>query len=202
MSLFEKFNIPSAFIAESMQNISRSFAAKVDVDGTTYVWFHFLCKIVSVEGNRIVGSQRRMRGSNGAEQSLVNTQDQSQEDLDWLKPGFVLKIRKRQAQPHPLARSRTSSSDATMSAGHGAPLVELFCFGAPSTMGSRFQRLKKVAICDDLVQDPYVLLEVVFEEMYKVLDSTGWAVSHIFGKIERVSVRGETFSHQSLLTGW
>lgn len=64
--------------------------------------------------------------------------------------------------------------------------VELFCFGAPASLGDRFCKLKEVAICDDLVQDPYVLLEVVLEEMYKILDQTGWTVSRIFGDMETV----------------
>ncbi|KAH6642423.1 hypothetical protein C7974DRAFT_302739 [Boeremia exigua] len=174
--LFEKFQIPSAFIAESMQNISRSFAAQTDIDGTVYVWFHFLCKTVTVEGASIVGKQRP--GND-------NYEIQSQEDFGWVKPGFVLKIRRPRGLPRPPARSRTSSSDATMSGASTDASIELFCFGATASMGDRFRKLKNVAICDDLVQDPYVLLEVVFEEMYKVLDMTGWAISHVFGNIEK-----------------
>lgn len=65
--------------------------------------------------------------------------------------------------------------------------VELFCFGAPATFCERFRKLKDVAICDDLMQDPYVLLEVVLEEMYKILDQTGWKISNIFGNLETVN---------------
>lgn len=74
-----------------------------------------------------------------------------------------------------------------MTATSTTPLVELFCFGAPQSLGERFRKLKDVAICDDLCQDPYVLLEIVLEEMYKLLDQTGWAISHVFGEIETVS---------------
>ena len=63
----------------------------------------------------------------------------------------------------------------------------MFCFSAPQSLGDRFRKLKDLARCDDLVQDPYVQLEVVLEEMYKVLDQTVWAVSHVFGEIETVS---------------
>ncbi|KAJ4378680.1 hypothetical protein N0V86_005551 [Didymella sp. IMI 355093] len=64
------------------------------------------------------------------------------------------------------------------------PVIELFCFGAPQSLGDRFRKLANVAICDDLTQDPYVLLEIVLEEMYKILDGTGWDVSRVFGNIE------------------
>ncbi|KAF2826166.1 hypothetical protein CC86DRAFT_370248 [Ophiobolus disseminans] len=60
----------------------------------------------------------------------------------------------------------------------------MFCFGAPATLRDRFRKLKDTASCDELMQDPYVFLEVVFDELYKVLDRTGWAISDIFGKIE------------------
>lgn len=181
MALFEKLHVPSAFIAESMQDISRSFAERVDVDGTTYVWFHFLCKTFSIKRDQLVGQRYPQDGSDGSK-----ALDQTQEDYDWLKPGCVLKMRSQQAPPRPPARARTSSSGATICAARTEPLVELLCFGAPSTVGDRFRKLKDIAICDDLVQDPYVLLEVVFEGMYKVLDSTGWAISNVFGQIEKV----------------
>lgn len=181
MALFEKSRVPSAFIAEGMQDISRSFAERVDVDGTTYVWFHFLCKTFSVKRDQLGGQQYSQDSSDDPE-----ALDQTQEDYDWLKPGCILKIRSQQAPPRPPARARTSSSGTTVLAAHTEPLVELMCFGAPSTVGDRFRKLKDIAICDDLVQDPYVLLEVVFEGMYKVLDSTGWAISNVFGQIERV----------------
>ena len=185
--LFEKFEIPSAFIAESLQNTSQSFAAQMDIDGTTYVWFHFLCKTVSIEGNRIVHQREAAQDSNDPEQACINAQEQSQANFDWLKPGFVLKVRQPQGLPRVPSRTKTFSSNETMVAASAESSIELFCFGAPSSIGDRFRKLKDVAICDDLVQDPYVLLEVVLEEMYQVLDQTGWAISRVFGDIEIVS---------------
>jgi hypothetical protein len=77
------------------------------------------------------------------------------------------------------------------------PRVELFCFGAPVALRDRFQKMVGVAICDDLLQDPYALLEIVLEEMYKVLDLSGWTVSTIFGDMERVSGFDFLFSNLS-----
>jgi hypothetical protein len=177
--LFEKFDIPSAFIAESMQNLSQSFAVQQDVDGTTYVWFHFLCKEVAVSNGQIVHLPE-----NENDPRRQRAQQQSQANFTWLKTGFVLKI-KGQRSPVP-TRTRTSSSDATLTVASTRPRIELFCFGAPHSLRDRFQKMKDVAICDDLLQDPYALLEIVLEEMYKVLDHTGWAVSDVFGQMEMV----------------
>jgi hypothetical protein len=62
----------------------------------------------------------------------------------------------------------------------------LYCFGAPDTLHGRFQALATKATHDDLQQDPYLLLNIVFEEMFKVMDHTGWAIADTFGPIERV----------------
>jgi hypothetical protein len=186
IQLFEKFDIPSAFIAESLQGISQSFAAQKDIDGTTYVWFHFLCKTVSVIGERIVHQQNPQAGNSYDSEAPSDARNQSHADFTWLKPGFVLKVRKQQGPPLLRSRTRTSSSDATMAGTSADSKVELFCFGAPASLGDRFRKLKQVAICDDLMQDPYVLLEVVMEEMYKVLDQTAWTVSRVFGNMETV----------------
>ena len=185
--MIEKFEIPSAFIAESLQNISQSFAAQKDIDGTTYVWFHFLCKTVSLKAGKIAHQQNFAEEDNDVGRARAEAQLQSQADFTWLKPGFVLRVRKRQSLQTMHSRARTSSSDATMTLASAEPKVELFCFGAPASLGDRFRKLKDVAICDDLLQDPYVLLEVVLEEMYKILDSAGWTISTVFGNMETVS---------------
>ena len=199
--LFKKFGIPSAFVAESMQNISQSFAAQKDIDGTTYVWFHFLCKTVSITvKEQIVHQQIFVEDKSPAGMARTQAQKQSQADFTWLKPGFVLKLRKQQSLPLPPSRTRTSSSDATMTAASAESEVELFCFGAPERLVTRFRKLKGVAICNDLVQDPYVLLEIVLEEMYKELDQTGWSISRVFGRMEivRSLSRNETASEGSI----
>ncbi|KAF1844803.1 uncharacterized protein K460DRAFT_285040 [Cucurbitaria berberidis CBS 394.84] len=184
VELFKKCNIPSAFVEEGLQGVSQSFAAHRDVDGTVFVWFHFLCKDIAVSNNRIVHLKTREDMENNDDKSRLEAQEQSQANFTWLKPGFVLKMRdQRGSSPMP-NRTMTSSSDSTLAAPSTKALVELLCFGAPITLRDRFQELKTVATCDDLLQDPYVLLEIVFGEMYKVIDRTGWAVSDIFGAIE------------------
>lgn len=182
MELFESCEIPSAFVSEGLQGISRSFGTHFDADGTACVWFHLLCKEVKVEGNRIVHRRANEKNTGFQDEKLIAAQQQSQANFSWLKPGFVLKIRKP-GMTKPL-RTSSSASNNTLAAPASQSQVELFCFGAPSTLVNRFRRLTNVASSDDLIQDPYLLLDIVFEEIYKVLDRAGWAVANIFGPIE------------------
>lgn len=155
-------------------------------DGTECVWFHLLCKDVAVEGNRIVNATANEENTDSQDDIRIAAQQQSQANFSWLKPGFVLKMRKP-GTSQPL-RTNSSSSDSTLATPSTYAQVELFCFGAPSTVRDRFRKLMTVASSDDLIQDPYLLLEIVFEEMYKVLDRAGWVVGNIFGTIETVMI--------------
>lgn len=184
--LFEKCRIPSAFVDESVQGVSQSFAAQKDVDGTIYVWFHFLCKDLAISNNKIVHVQNPEETNDSKKKKRLEAQGQSQANFTWLKPGFVLKIRdQRGSSPKP-NRTTTSSSDSTITVASAQAKVELFCFGAPVPLGDRFRKLKNIAAYEDILQNPYVFLEIVLEEMYKIMDRTGWAVSDVFGAIETV----------------
>jgi Mg2+ and Co2+ transporter CorA len=176
--LFDTHKIPSAFIAESLQGVSQSFSVQRD-DKATCVFFHLLVKDVAISDGRIV----HIKGP----EHIASVDTQSQANFTWLKPGFVLKIRNEPRTPQPPNRSTSSSSESTLTSTATNPIVEMFCFGAPMTIRDRFQKLKDVATCEDLLLDPYILLEIVLSEMYKVMDQTGWAISDIFGRIEKAS---------------
>jgi hypothetical protein len=189
--LFEKCKIPSAFVEEGLQGVSQSFFAQKVADSTC-IFTHVLMKDVVISDGRIVNDW-------GREQVAERTQDahslsQSQANFSWLKAGFVLRIQDQKSSlPMPMSsRARTSSSQSTLISASMHPIVEMFCFGAPVTVRARLQKLKACATCEDILLDPYVLLEVVFGEMFKVMDQTGWAISDIFGKVEKVS--GPPFS--------
>ena len=183
--LFEGHRIPSAFIAEGLQGVSQSFSAQKDADAS-YVWFHFLCKDIAMSDGRIVHVQGPEDVNSCQREDRHHAQRQSQANFTWLKPGFVLRIRNQPSSPSLPSRTTTSSSISTLIPTSVQPEVELFCFGAPVTLRDRFRKLKDTASCDDLLQDPYVLLEVILDEMYKVLDRTCWTISDIFGTIETV----------------
>jgi hypothetical protein len=175
--LFDKFKIPSAFVAESLQGVSQSFSAQKDAEAT-YVFFHLLVKDVAILDGRIVEGLKQ----------VVNGQRQSQANFTWLKPGFVLRIRNEANLLHPPSGTTTLSNESMLTSTAAQPMVEMFCFGAPVTVRDRFQKLKDTATGKDLLLDPYVLLEIVLGEMYKVMDQKAWAIADIFGKIEKVSI--------------
>ena len=97
--------------------------------------------------------------------STIQSTDQDQASFSWIKAGFVLKIEHA----------------------HGKPTVTLFCFNAPQSMWDTLQNLKKKVSCEDVANDPYILLNIGLDEMFRVLDQNAWLVSKIFGEIETVN---------------
>lgn len=182
--LFDQCKIPSAFIAEGLQGVSQSFSAQKDADATT-IFSHVLMKDVAVSHGCIVDDEGLERADERTQ--YYRAQPQSQANFSWLKTGVVLQIRHQASSPPMPNRVRTTSSQSTLVSASVHPIVEMFCFGAPVTIQYRLQKLKDCATCEDILLDPYVLLEVVFGEMFRVMDQTGWAISDIFGKIEEAS---------------
>lgn len=186
VELFETHEIPSAFVAESLQHVSQSFSVQTDTDSTT-VFFHLLVKDISMSAGQIVESLARGDTREAVDQS--HHKSRSQANFNWLKPGFVLRVRNQRPSSPPLPiRATTSSSDITLTSPLGRPAVELFCFGAPANVGQRFQKIKDVLTRKEIELDPYILLEIVLAEMYESMDRTAWTVADIFGKIEEVSL--------------
>ena len=105
---------------------------------------------------------------------------QSQGNFTWVKAGFVLKL-------EDLSRASSSSGGGALASAPGAKQVTLLCFGAPGPLYDHLKRLRKATSCDTIGLNPYILLDVVFEELYKVLDNIGWSVSNVFSYDETVS---------------
>ncbi|KAF2471128.1 uncharacterized protein BDR25DRAFT_285558 [Lindgomyces ingoldianus] len=205
--LFEYFAIPSAFIAESLQQVSQSFCSRKDENGNQYTWFHFLAKDIAISDDdkprRIVHPSEnkdqpekktlalhpvhQQRAANQAVDARRRAQEQSQANFTWIKAGFLLKVGHRNGRSLPQSpqrRGTTTTNESSTTLAQEEKCVTLFCFGAPSSLGDRFRELASSASSEDLIQDPYALLEIVLEEMYKVMDRVGWLVSDIFGEIE------------------
>lgn len=62
--------------------------------------------------------------------------------------------------------------------------VTLICFGAPLALVNRFERLAKDFSCDDVMQDPYILFDLVLEELVALIDQVAWLLGDVFGEIE------------------
>ncbi|KAI4620770.1 uncharacterized protein J4E87_007098 [Alternaria ethzedia] len=184
VELFNSCGIPSAFVDESLRDVSQSFAAREDADGTTWIWFHLLCKTLAVIDNKIAPGPGFVEAEGKEAKSRQAARAQSQANFSWIKTGIVLKIRKQSDDPPPPVRTSSSDSDKTLAPTPTKAAVELICFGAPSTLRDRIRALTKTTSCEALLEDPHMLLDLVFEEMYKLLDWTAWAVSDTFGPLE------------------
>jgi hypothetical protein len=139
-------------------------------NGTEYVWFHVLLKNVTLSTDKH-GLKRIV--------DPVNT-TQSQGNFTWVKAGFVLILE----DPRIASQKGGGSTPAQASR---AKQVTLLCFGAPGPLYDHFKRLRKITSGDTIGADPYILLDIVFEELYKLLDETAWSVSKVFGYNETVS---------------
>lgn len=174
--LFTRYDVPSAFIAEGLNHVSQSFGIRTDNNGTEYVWFHFLCKDVEVSKDN--GPRRIIDPAN-------TLQDQA--NFTWTKSGFVLKIEDPSKVLSTQSQPTTNNSASSITLAAGAKQVTLLCFGAPASLYSHLKRLKEIMSSNDLKSDPYILLDIVLEEMYKLMDNVGWVIADIFGEIETVS---------------
>lgn len=78
------------------------------------------------------------------------------------------------------------SSSASTTIAQASDAVTLICFGAPLALANRFERLAKDFSCDDVIQDPYILFDLVLEELVAVIDQVAWLLGDVFGEIETV----------------
>jgi hypothetical protein len=86
-----------------------------------------------------------------------------------MKPGVVFKIDHDEEIP-----------------ANGAKTITLLLFGAPFPFWDRFHGLIGTHTADELLQDPFMLLEIVLDEMHKLMDRVGWHVADVFRSIEQV----------------
>ncbi|OCK95889.1 uncharacterized protein K441DRAFT_704722 [Cenococcum geophilum 1.58] len=178
-ALFEEYNFPSDFVSERIQSVTQSFGTRMDENGTQCSWLHFLCKnINTIYENGVLKIQNPPPS---LEQSGKIPQ-QSQADFSWIRAGFMLKSEQLKRQPNPGNKSTSSSSSSTRT--HVNNSVTLICFGAPRSLVDRFENLAEDSGCEDALQDPYVLFDLVLDELYKLVDDIAWRLSEIFGKIE------------------
>lgn len=179
VELFVRFGVPGAFVAEGLQGVSQSFGTCRKEKDTEYVWFHLLSKDVAVAGQHM--EPERHSGFSADDASFVGeeeaglpsalyNEDFSQANYTWMKPAIVFKIDHDEELPS-----------------HGARRITLLLFGAPSPFWDRFQCLIGTHTADDLLEDPFMLMEIVFDEMHKLMDRVGWHVADVFRTIEQVN---------------
>ncbi|KAF2203027.1 hypothetical protein GQ43DRAFT_367852, partial [Delitschia confertaspora ATCC 74209] len=163
--LFRHYEIPKDFVEEGLKNVSLSFGTHTDAAEVTTIWFHFVCKDIDLreaqDGWEIFHS-----GYN-EERGSAAFRERSQANFNWIRPGFVLKI--------------------SPSAGAVSKRISLFCFGAPSTISDHFKQRLNLGY-DEVLDDPYMLLEVVMEKLSWFVDERAWMVAEVFGQIEETTI--------------
>jgi Mg2+ and Co2+ transporter CorA len=161
--LFDRYNIPSQFVSERLQSVAHSFGTKTTEAGIQS-WLHFLCKNISTE--RDPNDPNRVEIKNPVIKPDGIAKNQSQADFSWIRSSYFLQVKPDQRS----AESRDRE-------------VTLVCFGPPNSLVQRFSQLKTAAWTQAL-EDPYILLDIVLDELYLVLDGMSWALGEVFGGME------------------
>ena len=141
-------------------------------------WFHFLCKNIKLEHNGKVKSVI----SHGPAGFL------SQADESWQKAGFFLKWRDKKLQ-HEFGTLSPEQSHARET-NDGAPRFDnviCCCWGAPASLVQRFGDIVRTSSWTHALHDPFVVLDVVLDELFLLLDRQKDHLRLAFRDIESVS---------------
>jgi hypothetical protein len=120
-------------------------------------WFHFLCKEITVEGNQIV--DKNQRGLSGL----------SQWDYSWARSAYCL-VTKAPID----GRTWQEVTLLVFSVKTGVNLQEAF------------EELSKSTSWQEIREDPYCLLNIIFESLYKRVDQKAWSLAKVYGREEEV----------------
>jgi hypothetical protein len=162
-TLFSHYSIPSAVPAERMRNVGFSFGTYKDrsnkSDGT---WIHFLCRKIEIERGVIqdLGYLRY-----GIQQGRKPNPSRM-----WIMCDFYLHVRP----------SSVGNSDRKT--------VTLLCFGAPNEILDRFENLRDLDEWQDILSEPYLLFDIVFDELHDVFDKIVWELSKAVNPEERMAL--------------
>lgn len=137
------------------------------------LWFHFLCKNIELGP----GGKMKNIVSRGPAGKL------SQADWSWQKAGFFLKW--HDALQEPTANDASSGSNASTPR---FDQVTCCCWGAAQSIVQRFGDIVRTPHWTDALQDPFVLLDVILDQLFLLLDEQKNNLRFAFGQIETVSL--------------
>ncbi|KAI9713842.1 MAG: hypothetical protein M1820_000572 [Bogoriella megaspora] len=165
--LFEELEVPSSFISERVQSVCGSFGSRPMSDNRHCLWFHFLCKNVELTPS---GAVRNVNGYGPAGQL-------SQADWSWQKAGFFLKWQDTLLD---------STPDYSVSGTSSSRFDQVTCcfWGATQAIANRFGDIIRTPSWTDVLQDPFVILDVILDELYLLVDMQKTRLASAFGQIE------------------
>ena len=162
--LIDYYSIPSAVLAERMRRVTYSFGNSTLPQRNAEVsWCHFLCRNVDVK--------------DGIIQDLGYLDDESTPSLApsslWSMCDFYLHVR----------------NESTEGSEHGKA-VTLLCFGAPKEVIDRFQRLlHQRDTWGEILLEPYLLFDVLFDQLHEFFDSKAWCISDAVRPEEQAALK-------------
>lgn len=174
--LFEYLEVPSAFISERLHSVRHSFGGRREGRKLIATWFHFLCRRPNME------EYERLRNRDfDSRAGMVLSQ--------WDRFGLFMRV-KHSKEPKDAKIFGPEQLETQL------PSVELVLFGAEEDMKTRLRRMVESEGWKEILRDPYILLDVILDELYINMDRNVQEVSALFGGIERVSGNRPRFDSQ------
>jgi hypothetical protein len=93
--------------------------------------------------------------------------------------------------PRALSLSRSKSSRTTVNQLRG---VTLICFMAPEGLMRHFSTLLNHPEWENILEDPFILYDIILEELYLILDAMVRTLGKVFNGVERVRYIEITFT--------
>lgn len=67
-------------------------------------------------------------------------------------------------------------------------IVTLLCFGAPDAIYNRFASIHNQTAWKDVLAEPYLIFEVLFDELHGVFDNAVWELSKAVNPEEKMAL--------------
>lgn len=172
--LFRHFSIPSAVPAERMRNVSHAFGASTTLrKDLEFAWFHFLCRNVEVDDNGQIVDLGYLQDA--------HKRGDWQDDPArlWIMCDFFMHVK---------PPSTNSAAQST---------VTLLCFGPPDNVFTRFKGLLGRESWRDIPKEPYLLFDLLFNDLHESYDKAVWKLSKAVNPAEKEALEraGELGNH-------
>jgi hypothetical protein len=142
-------------------------------DKSEGAWFHFLCRKVEIQDGIIQDLGYLRHGNEDGQKPDPSKM--------WTMCDFYLHV-------GPATNEKRSQRTVT-----------LLCFGAPDEVRKRFDSLLDQASWKDVLSEPYLLFDILFDELHGVFDDAVWELSKAVNPEEKSALKraNEISKHES-----
>jgi hypothetical protein len=176
-ALFNHYSVPSAVPAERMRNVGFSFGtSRNGKEKSEAAWFHSLCRKVDILDGQIQDLGYLRHGNDHAQKA-----DPAKK---WTTCDFFL-----HTEPG-------SANDSK------SKIVTLLCFGAPDAIFNWLASIRDHTAWKDVLAQPYLIFDVLFDELHGVFDNAVWELSKAVNSQEKMALEraGRDGKHKSNLS--